>query len=201
MKNLLNKPAIAAIVLTIITPSANAVMCNGVLTDAEARIAAISGNIESVHAATVSAVNSPIDRAISAIKEKQCKDIKTPSFDLLNNPFVYVDPNASAANCGLGFSLPGLPSFGGLGSLPSLDLCKAVKAVTGDTMDKINQSMEDWRDKAVDSATSAVDGVLDKATGGVLGGDGNISDKLNSKLGIDAFGDKSNAAETEKLFN
>ncbi|MCG3884894.1 hypothetical protein I3271_09355 [Photobacterium leiognathi] len=55
---------------------------------------------------------------------------------LLDNPFVYIDPNASAANCGLGFELPGLPKIGGTGGL-NIDLCQAVKSVAGDTMEKL----------------------------------------------------------------
>jgi hypothetical protein len=81
---------------------------------------------------------------IDKLADKICDqlDMKTPTIEELKaakNPLIYTNPDT--VGCDLGFSMPGLPSFGT--KIDGLDACSVLKAVTGDMVGKANTAMKD----------------------------------------------------------
>jgi hypothetical protein len=86
---------------------------------------------------------------------------KNPS--LVNNPFVYTNPDAQ---CDLGLSLPGLPGFGLGGG--GMNMCSIAKAITGTMVNEVNQGMQTAATQAVSAVDQvSVDTIGVQASGGI----------------------------------
>ncbi|SHH50291.1 hypothetical protein [Ferrimonas marina] len=96
--------------------------------------------------------STQVEEAWERAKEDACADLKDPEEAMAMNPFVYKDPNAMLANCGLGLELPGLPSFG-IDFDYNFDVCDAVESLSGDLVRDINSKMQDWMSDATDKVT------------------------------------------------
>ncbi|WP_274643873.1 hypothetical protein [Pseudomonas serbica] len=82
---------------------------------------------------------------------------------LVNNPFVYTNPDAQ---CDLGLALPGLPGFGIGGG--GFNMCSIAKAITGTMVNEVNQGMQTAANAAVSAVDDiAVDTIGVQASGGI----------------------------------
>lgn len=97
-----------------------------------------------------SEVKDKVNNFLNNLIPNTCANINTNP-DPSSSKFAYENPDGG---CDIGLDMPGLPSFGG--SITGFDACQIVKAVTGDMVDKVNDTVNDAWDGAINAAKGKI---------------------------------------------